>query len=422
MGPGMQRSRRIGWLGWTALVCSVACGHTSKHPGDNVDERGGAPSAEGGASATGVAGSSKGGRASAGTSTGGKTGVAGALPTPGGAGGADDCADVDTANDPDNCGECGKHCGLQNACVAGKCTADLQLLAELPGCGSLMLQREPGQAAPGVLWALGSKSGILSRIELPEAGDGKPKTFASGLAGAKSFTLEFGLTVNLGKSLVRVDTMTAEKAPFVDDAGGITGYGFNLGEPLLYFSTGNTIKSFDLGPAPAAPAVVWTSPDLSEPRDLVAFNDTLLYASSGSSNIESLVPFHGEHATIAKAQGQLLSGHRSLQLDQQNDDTYVYWAGSNLERVGLSDATHAVEVIANPIGASPIIAYAIQGADMMAYIATKDGSLEKMSFDSDAEATSIARNLPSVTSVVLDDFDVYLASGCKILKSSRLDF
>jgi hypothetical protein len=30
--------------------------------------------------------------------------------------------------------------------------------------------------------------------------------------------------------------------------------------------------------------------------------------------------------------------------------------------------------------------------------------------------------LPSVTSVVLDDFDVYLASGCKILKSSRLDF
>jgi hypothetical protein len=58
----------------------------------------------------------------------------------------------------------------------------------------------------------------------------------------------------------------------------------------------------------------------------------------------------------------------------------------------------------------------------MAYIAAEDKNLEKSTFEAGGngeEAAWIARNVPAITSVVLDDASVYVASECKILKTAR---
>lgn len=49
-----------------------------------------------------------------------------------------------------------------------------------------------------------------------------------------------------------------------------------------------------------------------------------------------------------------------------------------------------------------------------------DHNLEKSAFDkADSEAIWMARGLEKVSSIVLDDTSVYVASACKILKSAR---
>jgi hypothetical protein len=71
------------------------------------------------------------------------------------------------------------------------------------------------------------------------------------------------------------------------------------------------------------------------------------------------------------------------------------------------------------------VAYAIDSTAKTAYIATYEAStmdhnLEKSAFDkADSEAIWMARGLDKVSSIVLDDTSVYVASACKILKSAR---
>ena len=98
--------------------------------------------------------------------------------------------------------------------------------------------------------------------------------------------------------------------------------------------------------------------------------------------------------------------------------------GNALRSARVVGADHAGKIVAQPIDGSPIVSYAIDSAGKTAYIATLEGSgdsnLEKSAFDkADQEAIWMARGLPKVTSIVLDDTSVYLASACKILKSAR---
>jgi hypothetical protein len=413
MGKAIGTAARSGRLLLPLLVSLVACGETAKHPatsaagysGDDTEgfTNGGASDA-GGTSTTAGTNTETGGQPSA------------------GAGGAslDECpsADIDLDTDPDHCGSCDNACGPRNACVGGTCTPDLLTVAEIPNCGTLALQINPGNYAPQIIYALATKSGILYKLEVPNVGDATIAALSPGLTGSSSFDLSWDVLVTAGNSVIRVDPLTGEKIVVATDTTPISDTTINAGEGSVLYATNTGIKLVELGASGAGTLLV-ASEDGAEPRALASWLNMLFYTTSGTNNVQAVNLPSTAPVVIATAQKGLLFGHNSL----QSDGTNLYWVNGSLQMAPLENELHPVSTIAHAIDNSPIIAYAVDSVvPGIAYIATQDGSFEKAHFDSKDAAVWIARALPHVTSVVMNDTNVYLASACTILQKPRLVF
>jgi hypothetical protein len=289
------------------------------------------------------------------------------------------------------------------------------MVAQIPNCGTLLLQGGPGDFAPSIVYALATKSGVLYEVQVPNVGPSVIKPLATGFTGARTFE---GLLVSAGNSVTSVDLMTGMKRLVASDAAPILGAAVDAGIGDILYATGVGIKRVAPPEVDNATLVV-ESEEGTAPQALASAYDTLYYTSSGSNNVQAFRSANGSPVVVAAAQEQLLFGHNSLQID----DTNLYWANGSLQMAPLDNPAHPVSTIAHPIDDSRVIAFAVDSADGgIAYIATQDGSFEKASFDSKDEAIWIARALPAVTSVVLSDYDVYLASECTIFKSPRIVF
>jgi len=371
--------------------------------------------------------------ATAGSASGGTTGASGAAS--GGAGGAGKCPGnqigmpgacmcpayapqfceaitkcVSPMKDPEHCGGCDTACGPMQACAAGACTPDLTTVAEVAGCGTLQLVSTASK-----LYVLSTMTGALSSIALPVAAAATPTAIATGLTGATAFAVDAtNAYVATGMTVTQVKLADGTKTPLVTETAKIFDVAVDAGK--IYYAVGKDVKQADAA-APSTGTSVAVSADEGMAQGVAVSAGTVLYASAEAFNLESDPIAAGEgHVKIGASQAGLIFGHRSVQADATN----VYWANGSLQTAMFTGADHAGKIVAQPIDGSPVIAFAVDSAAKMAYIATTDGSLEKSAFDkADQEATWVARALPKVSSIVLDATSVYLSSECKILKSAR---
>jgi hypothetical protein len=301
------------------------------------------------------------------------------------------------------------------ACAAGACTPDLITVAEVAGCGTLELV-----SAAGKLYVLSTLAGTLSSIALPAAAAATPTPIATGLTGGTAFAVDAtNAYVTTGMTVTQVKLADGTKTVLVTETTPIFDVAVDAGK--IYYAVGKDVKQAD-ATTPGTGTSVAVSADEGEAQGVAVSAGTVLYASNAAFNLESDPIAAGEgHVKIGASQAGLIFGHRSVQADA----THVYWANGSLQSALFTGADHAGKIVAQPIDGSPVVAFAIDSTAKMAYIATyesltMDNRLEKSSFDAaDQEATWVARGLPKVSSIVLDDTSVYLSSACKILKSAR---
>lgn len=321
---------------------------------------------------------------------------------------------VSPMKDPDHCGGCDTKCGPTNACAAGACTPDLTTVAEVAGCGTLALV-----SAAGKLYVLSTMTGSLSSIALPAAAGATPTPIATGLTGGTAFAVDAtNAYVATGMTVTAVKLADGTKTTLVTETAKIFDIAVDSGK--IYYAVGKDVKEASATAAGTGVSVA-VSADEGEAQGVAVSAGTVLYASAAAFNLE-MDPVVGEgHVKIGASQAGLIFGHRSVQADA----TTVYWANGSLQAALFTGADHAGKIVAQPIDGSPIVAYAIDSTTKTAYIATyeattMDSNLEKSAFDkADQEAIWMARGLPKVSSIVLDDTSVYLSSACKILKSAR---
>jgi hypothetical protein len=187
----------------------------------------------------------------------------------------------------------------------------------------------------------------------------------------------------------------------------------------IYYGVGEEVKEASATAAGTGTSVAIGIDD-GLPQGVAVSGDTVLYASASAFNVES-DPIVGEgHVKIGASQADLVFGHRSVQVDAMN----VFWANGGVQKALFTGADHAAKTVAVPFGGqgAKTIAYAADPAAKTVYIATDDGNFAKSTYADDKdteEAAWVARALPKVSSIVLDDASVYIASACKILKSAR---
>lgn len=317
---------------------------------------------------------------------------------------------VSSMKDPDHCGGCDTMCGPMQACAAGACTPDLTTVAEVAGCGTLQLVSTASK-----LYVLSTMAGTLTSIALPAAAAATPTPIATGLTGATAFAVDAtNAYVTTGMTVTQVKLADGTKTVLVTETTPIFDVAVDAGK--IYYAVGKDVKQADAA-TPGTGTSVAVSADEGVAQGVAVSAGTVLYASNEAFNLESDPIAAGEgHVKIGASQAGLIFGHRSVQADATN----VYWANGSLQTAMFTGADHAGKIVAQPIDGSPVIAFAIDSAAKMAYIATMDGSFEKSAFDkADQEATWVARGLPKVSSVVVDATSVYLSSACKILKSAR---
>ncbi len=321
---------------------------------------------------------------------------------------------VSPMKDADHCGGCDTKCGPTNACAAGACTPDLTTVAEVAGCGSLALV-----SAAGKLYVLSTMTGSLSSIALPAAAGATPTPIATGLTGGTAFAVDAtNAYVATGMTVTAVKLADGTKTTLVTETSKIFDIAVDSGK--IYYAVGKDVKEASATAAGTGVSVA-VSADEGEAQGVAVSAGTVLYASAAAFNLE-MDPVVGEgHVKIGASQAGLIFGHRSVQADATN----VYWANGSLQSAAFVGDDHAGKIVAQPIDGSAIVAFAVDSTAKTAYIATyepttMDHNLEKSAFDkADSEAIWMARGLDKVSSIVLDDTSVYLASACKILKSAR---
>jgi hypothetical protein len=322
---------------------------------------------------------------------------------------------VSSMKDPDHCGDCITKCGAMNACAAGKCTPDLASFAEITGCGTLELLTAPDKSK---LYALSTMMGTLSSIALPTGG--AATSVAIGLTGGTAFAVDATYAyVATGKTVTQVKLADGTKTVLVTEMDTIWDVAVDAGK--IYYATGKNIMQAS-ATTPGVGASVAVSADEGVAEGLAVSAGTVLYASAAAFNLESALIAGNGHVKIGASQAGLIFGHRSVQADTMN----VYWSNGGLQSAPFTGTEHPATTVASPIDGKPITAYAVDSATTTAYIATLDdpmtmtGSLEKSKFsDGGSDAAWMARALPKVSSIVLDDTSVYVASACKIFKSAR---
>jgi hypothetical protein len=395
----------------------VACSGTTD-PGTSPGPSGGGTTSVSGATATGGTGGT--------TAGGGMSSSGGGAKCPGnqiGTPGACMCPAyaptfceaipkcVSPMKDPEHCGDCATACGPMQACAAGKCTADLATVAEITGCGTLQLV-----SAPGKLYVLSTMTGTLSSIALPAGG--MPTDVATGLTGATAFAIDaMNAYVVAGMTVTQVKLADGTKTVLVTETAQIFDVAVSNGK--IYYGVGEEVKQASATAAGTGTSVA-IGIDHGLPQGVAVSGDSVLYASASAFNVES-DPIVGEgHVKIGASQADLVFGHRSVQVDAMN----VFWANGGVQKALFTGADHAAKTVAVPFGGqgAKTIAYAADPAAKTVYIATDDGNFAKSTYSDDKdteEAAWVARALPKVSSIVLDDASVYIASACKILKSAR---
>lgn len=406
----------------------------------------GPPGASGSSSTTAGAG----GSATAGSAAGGAGGSAGAT---GGSGGGGKCPGnqmsqpdgsckcpayaatycealtkcVSEMKDPENCGMCGMACNPTSACSAGVCTPDLESVGELAGCGTLMLV-----SAATKIYALSTMTGDLNAFAPAGGAPTKLGTAAGGTAFAVDATNAY---VAAGMTVKRIPLAGGEAATVVTDTKPIKDVA--VSGTTLYYAVGTDVKSIAVTATNGTPAgmAVALGASQGEPQGLAASGGLVLYASALAMNVERCDTTKncraGEgmdtedrgpgHYKIGQSQGGLIFGHRTL----QTDGTKVFWVNNGLQGAPImpdAEGKYPGVGIATAIEGGTLTAFAVAGTT--AYFTEQvTGSeppvvlFEKSAFG-EQDATRVARNLPTVTSIVTDATSVYLASGCKILKTA----
>jgi hypothetical protein len=410
-------------------TCLVACSSTDDGtqpiiPGGvsgSTQAGGGAGGSAAGASAGGSAqsgngagGSAGSGAGTAGTSTAGAGGTSGCIgnmvndqgvckcPTYA----PDFCPAVmkcsNQTKDPDHCGGCDTKCAATSACSAGMCTAEPTSVGEVAGCGELKLQLGGGK-----LYLLSTDT--LKSMPIPAGG--APTDVATGLTMGSAFVVDATYAyVAAGTSLLRVKLSDGTKNTVVTEAKQI--YDVAVVGDTLYYASGPDVKSIASTASAGTGTSVAVGVDSGEPQGVAVSGGFVLYGSSVAFNVEAdpIAPGEG-HLKLGASQGGMLFGHRSVQADAD----YVYWAiNSTVQRAPFTGVMHSQKTAGQAL--NNVTAYAINATT--AYFASEMGDLEKAAFG-DEKSTWMARGLDKVTSLVLDDQNVYLATDkCKILKTA----
>lgn len=320
----------------------------------------------------------------------------------------DFCPDVmkcsNQTKDPDHCGGCDTKCAATSACSAGMCTMEPTSIGEVAGCGELKLQQGGGK-----LYLLSTTTGTLKSMPIPAGG--AAADVASGLTMASAFALDATYAyVAAGTSLLRVKLSDGTKNTVVTETKQI--YDVAVAGDTLYYASGTDVKSVAATANAGTGTSVAVGVDNGEPQGVAVSGDFVLYGSSVAFNVEAdpIAPGPG-HLKLGASQGGMMFGHRSVQADAD----YVYWAISNtVQRAPFTGDMHSQKTAGQAL--NNVTAYAINATTV--YLASDMGDLEKAAFGAE-KSTWMARGLDKVTSLVLDDANVYLANDkCKILKTA----
>jgi hypothetical protein len=320
--------------------------------------------------------------------------------------------------DPDHCGDCMTQCAATSACNASACTDEPAAFGEIAGCGTLKLALDAGK-----LYALSTMTGDLGSIAVPAGG--APTPVATGLTGATAFAVDaMNAYVVAGMSIHRVALAGGAAAVVVTETTAIHDVAVSAG--TLYYGTGNNVKSIAATATDGAPAAVQIALAASEgePQAVAVSGTTLLYASASAMNVERCdttmdcvagagtdVEERGAgHFKIGASQGGLIFGHRSM----QTDGTKVYWVNNANIQGGVFAGTEPGTLGVGTKDGGAVTAYAVTPTAV--YFADADQNFQKAALG-DEMPTWLARGLGMVSSMVVDDTSVYLASGCKILKA-----
>jgi hypothetical protein len=314
---------------------------------------------------------------------------------------------VNTTKDPDHCGDCNFKCGATNACAASVCSQDVLTLGEVADCGSLELLTVPGR-----IYALSTKNGTLSSMSIPAGG--ALISVATGLLAGHAFALDAtNAYVAAGATVTRVNLTTGAKTLLVSEPNPV--WDVAVAQGKIYYATGKNIMQAD-ATTPGTGVLVAAAADEGEPQGVAVSGNNVVYVSNVAFNVETDPIVGDDHLKLAASQANLIFGHRSVQAN----DTFVYWVNAGVLSARVFGPDYSSQTIGSPIDGGVIVAFAVQTPTRTTYFATMDGSLEKSLFSAGSdEATWMARGLAPVSSVVLDDTFLYLASGCKILRSVR---
>lgn len=345
---------------------------------------------------------------------------------------AKSCANF--TKDPMFCGSCDTACKETQSCSASVCMPELTAVgAEIATCGKLQLV-----AGNAKLYVLNTGGGELSTFD---GTTGALTSVATGLTGATAFAVDAtNAYVVAGMKVIKVTLAGGAKADYVTETMPI--YDVTLDATAVYWAVDKPATDVDpahvnfMGfvkkalktAAPATGEIVGGGMDMGQPKGVAVSGANILYASSSAQNVELQkgLPVldhnpEGEppvidpnHVKLGASQGSLIFGHRSV----QTDGTYVYWANGTLQRSPFAAVDHTQKTAANSLG--DIMAYAITATT--AYVAsapagTEKVDLEKATFEAET-STWLARNLDPVSSIITDATSVYVASGCKILKTA----
>lgn len=299
--------------------------------------------------------------------------------------------------DANHCGGC-HACAETETCNDGVCGESTQPLTTFPDCGDLLLQ----PATPS-LYVLDTAKGTLFRVAF-DATDA-PTPVATGLTNVNAFALSADAAYVATKSGVqRVTLASGAISTVTQTTGPVKGVAVAGGR--LFYSVGYDLLSIDASAQAAEGSVLATGMNGGSPNAVVISGDFVLFNADGSFNIEGVELGPGRHFKLSSSQNGMFLGHRSLLTDGQ----YVYW-----EHDGFMNRSLFASNDTGPrgVGFCGGNASAIAFTPQATYCGDKQGQIAENRFGA-STARGIARNLGKVTSLVVEDHELYIAHGCQL--------
>ena len=299
--------------------------------------------------------------------------------------------------DAEHCGGC-QACAETETCNDGVCGASTQLLTSFPDCGDLLLQ----PAAPS-LYVLDTGKGALFRVAF--GATDTPTPVAAGLKDVNAFALSADAAYVATKSgLQRVTLANGAVSSVTQTNGPVRGVAEAGGK--LYYSVGYDLLSIDASAEAGEGSVLATGMNGGQPNAVVVSGDYVLFNADGSFNIEGIELGPKRHFRLSGSQNGMFLGHRSLLTDGQ----YVYWEHDGFMNRSLFAGSDTGQRGAGFCGGNAsAIAFAPQGT----YCGDKQGRIAENRFGANT-ARAFSRNLGKVTSLVVEDHELYIAHACNL--------